>query len=100
MNFRALFFPRFNCPRCDNRMVVVQWSFGAHFAAQLGFEVVFAVVASALAAFTFWLFGQFLGFLVVCIAAAWLARPLMRYRCPSCRYEALHEVLEEQERVR
>lgn len=81
-------------------MVVVQWSFGAHFGAQLGFEVVFTIVASALAAITFWLFGQVVGFLVVFVAAAWLARPLMRYRCPSCGYEASHEALEEQERVR
>lgn len=73
----------------------VQWSFGAHVAAQIGFEIVFAIVAAVLAAITFWLFGQVFGFLVVFVAAAWLVRPLMKYRCPSCGYEASHDALEE-----
>jgi uncharacterized membrane protein YagU involved in acid resistance len=76
-------------------MVHVQWSFGAHFAAQIGFDIVFTIVASVLTAITFWLFGQVVGFIVVFVAAAWLARPLMRYRCPSCGMEASHDALKE-----
>jgi membrane protein implicated in regulation of membrane protease activity len=76
-------------------MQYVQWSFGAHVAAQIGFEIVFSLAAAILAAITFWLFGQVVGFLVVFAAFAWLVRPLMKFRCPSCGYEASQEALEE-----